>query len=280
MARSRNIKPGLFKNELLVELPFEYRLLFIGLWTIADREGRLEDRPKKIKIELFPADSFDIDAGLDALAQRGFVARYVAGGMRCLQIINFKKHQSPHHKEGPSVIPAQDRSETSPRLGAEQHGEKAPDKPEANPERAALIPDSLQSDSLQQTCPAKPDRADFVVWYTAYPRHEAKDDAERAWVKRAKAGDLPPLAEMLATIGWQKRAGCLRPEFADGRSLIPLPATYLNKGRFKDARPGSMTAASAPTCCYCPAPSAEQINGAWYCASHAKDEREFLGRAA
>ena len=44
MARARNIKPGFFKNELLVGLPYEYRLLFIGLWTIADRDGRFEDR--------------------------------------------------------------------------------------------------------------------------------------------------------------------------------------------------------------------------------------------
>ena len=49
MARARNIKPGFFKNEFLAEMPCEVRLLFIGLWTLADREGRLEDRPKRIK---------------------------------------------------------------------------------------------------------------------------------------------------------------------------------------------------------------------------------------
>ncbi len=59
MARARNIKPGFFRNAELVELPFEARLLFIGLWTIADREGRLEDRPKQIKMEVFPADNVD-----------------------------------------------------------------------------------------------------------------------------------------------------------------------------------------------------------------------------
>jgi hypothetical protein len=49
MPRTRQIKPGFFKNDELAELPIEARLLFAGLWTIADREGRLEDRPKKIK---------------------------------------------------------------------------------------------------------------------------------------------------------------------------------------------------------------------------------------
>ena len=64
MARARNIKPGLFKNELLVEQSLFVRLLFVGLWTLADREGRLEDRPKRIKLELFPYDSEDTDAAL------------------------------------------------------------------------------------------------------------------------------------------------------------------------------------------------------------------------
>ena len=68
MARARNIKPGFFRNADLAELPIEARLLFIGLWTIADREGRMEDRPKQIKMELFPADSLDCDDLLDQLA--------------------------------------------------------------------------------------------------------------------------------------------------------------------------------------------------------------------
>ena len=46
MARARNIKPGFFRNADLVEMPIEARLLFIGLWTLADRSGRLEDRPR------------------------------------------------------------------------------------------------------------------------------------------------------------------------------------------------------------------------------------------
>ena len=39
MSRSRNIKPGFFKNEHLAECQPLARLLFIGLWTLADREG-------------------------------------------------------------------------------------------------------------------------------------------------------------------------------------------------------------------------------------------------
>lgn len=105
MPRSRNIKPGFFKNEDLIDLPFETRLLFIGLWTMADREGRLEDRPKKIKIELFPCDNLDIDDMLNQLGQSGFILRYSIDGNKYISIINFQKHQNPHYKEVPSEIP-------------------------------------------------------------------------------------------------------------------------------------------------------------------------------
>lgn len=47
-------------NEDIIELPYEARLLFIGLWTLADREGRLENRPKKIKMSLFPANDINV----------------------------------------------------------------------------------------------------------------------------------------------------------------------------------------------------------------------------
>lgn len=106
MPRARNIKPGFFKNELLVELPFEQRLLFIGLWTIADREGRFEYRPKRLKAELFPYELVNIDDAVSALVEAGFIYMYEANGKTYCQIINWAKHQNPHHKEIASVIPA------------------------------------------------------------------------------------------------------------------------------------------------------------------------------
>lgn len=108
MPRARNIKPAFFKNEFLAELPAEARLLFIGLWTLADREGRLEDRPKRIKIEIFPCDNFDIDDLLSQLNKASFIIRYKADDINYIQIINFTKHQMPHHKEVASIIPAPD----------------------------------------------------------------------------------------------------------------------------------------------------------------------------
>lgn len=108
MARARNIKPSFFMNEALVELAFETRLLFIGLWTLADRLGRLEDRPKRIKMELFPADSIDIDKCLSDLERGGLIERYEADHKKIILVTNFARHQRPHHTEKASELPDRD----------------------------------------------------------------------------------------------------------------------------------------------------------------------------
>lgn len=127
MARARSIKPGFFSNEDLIELPFEFRLLFAGLWTIADRAGRLEDRPKKIKLHVFPGDPVDIEAGLTALANYHFIQRYEVSGVRYIQIVAWSKHQSPHIKEAASTIPAPDEHQTSTSVAALTPSSLTPD---------------------------------------------------------------------------------------------------------------------------------------------------------
>lgn len=106
MARARLIKPGFFANEALAEFGPWVRLLFAGLWTLADREGRIEDRPRRIKGALFPYDDVDVEEGLASLAAGGFIVRYSADGERYIEVSAFRKHQSPHVREPASMIPA------------------------------------------------------------------------------------------------------------------------------------------------------------------------------
>lgn len=105
MARSRNIKPGFFKNEVLGEMDPNVRLLFIGIWTIADREGRLEYRPLRVKAEICPYDSYDIEEAIALLVDGGFLIPYEADGRQLMQVVNWLKHQQPHHKETASTFP-------------------------------------------------------------------------------------------------------------------------------------------------------------------------------
>lgn len=113
MARARNVKPGFFTNDVLVARSPLARLLFIGLWTIADKEGRLEDRPNKIKFEILPGDDCDVNKLLNELVDGGFIVRYTSGQVKYIQVLNFTKHQNPHQKEAASTIPAPDLSDAS-----------------------------------------------------------------------------------------------------------------------------------------------------------------------
>jgi hypothetical protein len=139
MARARNIKPGFFTNDQLGELPPLARLLFAGLWTLCDREGRVEDRPKKIKAELLPYDECDGDALLQMLADTGFIARYQVGAVKVIQVLEFAKHQNPHMKEAASTLPALCLSGAVP-VQEQDNAQPEPEQARLNP--SLLIPDS------------------------------------------------------------------------------------------------------------------------------------------
>ena len=163
MARARNIKPGFFKNEVLGVADPLYSLLFEGLWVLADRAGRLEDRPLRIKGEVFPyRDGLNVDAMLNWLESNGFIRRYTAQGKKCILVLEFVKHQNPHKNEAESELPAPSDECTKPdEIGTttEIIGSTRADSLSSD----SLIPDSLKeanaslSASPQQTEPDEPE---------------------------------------------------------------------------------------------------------------------------
>jgi len=109
MARIRSIKPGIMTNEDLCELgPYAY-ILFTGLWMLADREGRLEYRPRRIKAEAMPlweeVSAEAVENLLEKLCANGFLLRYEVGGTPYLQIVKWKEHQRPDPREQASRLP-------------------------------------------------------------------------------------------------------------------------------------------------------------------------------
>jgi hypothetical protein len=155
--RSRNIKPGFWANEDIGDLPHWSRLLFIGLWCMAEKNGVLEDRPKRIKGELFRYDDLSaeqIHIALNDLQEMDFIQRYSVNGKNLIHIRNFSKHQSPHHTERPSTLPLPMHEEAPLTVNSPldngygtvgpplQHGGNPPD---------SLIPDSLIPDSINNT---------------------------------------------------------------------------------------------------------------------------------
>jgi hypothetical protein len=190
VARSRNIKPGFFCNEMLAELQAFDRLLFIGLWCLADREGRLEDRPKRIKMELFPCDSYDVNEGLEALKGSGFIRRYSFEDFQVVEILNFSKHQNPHGSEKDSILPDDSgfltvneriRNVVVSGKARKVHvnetlvNVKPPLENALIPDSGFLIPDSLipedKSSCDQQAESPKADRIDYQSVAAAFGEH-------------------------------------------------------------------------------------------------------------
>lgn len=150
MARARSIKPGFFKNEVLGVADPLLSLLFEGLWSLADREGRLEDRPLRIKAEIFPYRNLDVDPMLDWLQENSFIVRYLVGGIRYIAVTNFVKHQNPHKNETESIFPGPDQSDAKPeKIGSttEKIGSTRADCLYSD----SLTPDSLTPDSCSLT---------------------------------------------------------------------------------------------------------------------------------
>ena len=93
MARIRTIKPEFWVDDVMVELPFEARLLFIGLWNFVDDEGYIEDKPKRIKMQIFPADDVLIEDSLNALCDSGRLHAFDSDQGPLLQVANWDRHQ-------------------------------------------------------------------------------------------------------------------------------------------------------------------------------------------
>ncbi|NLW90988.1 MAG: hypothetical protein GXY34_05245 [Syntrophomonadaceae bacterium] len=182
MARSRNIKPGFFINDRLAEIEPLGRILFAGLWCIADREGRLEDRPKKIKVAALPYDDCDVDSLLQDLNEAGFIVRYSCDGENYIQIANFLKHQNPHKNEAQSDIPpysvaTPEKHSTSTVQVQEMHSTNPADS-------LNLIPDSLLPDSLNPL--SSPEQEIFEHWLSCdVISHKELTESMKSAIKKA-----------------------------------------------------------------------------------------------
>lgn len=184
MARSRNIKPGFFKNEILASLDAHTRLFFAGLWTIADREGRFEVRLEKLKAEIFPHEQVMLESCMTNLWDKQFIILYEVFGKRFGQVNNWHKHQTPHHKEIASQIPCceqekifNNQEELHAWLMHESSVNHSRFKKSASspliPDSLNLIPDSLIPDSgfpskdlsAQNARPSKKGTALSAEWF-------------------------------------------------------------------------------------------------------------------
>lgn len=218
MARIRTIKPAFFSNEDLAELAYGDRLLFIGLWTQADKAGRLEDRPKRLKAALFPYDDFNVDEGLGRLANAKFITRYEGNAVRLIQIRTWAKHQRPPKSEPESDLSAPPIASDDPDLienvSSRLEGNGKERGKEGNGSHALTL--GLVEDR-------------FELFWKAYPRKVGKDAARTVWLRLKPSDEMT--TTMIAAVNEQAKSAQW---VKDGGQFIPHPRTWLHQGRWQD----------------------------------------------
>lgn len=242
MARARTLKPSFFKNEKVVARSFPARLLYEGLWTLADRRGILKDKPQWIKMEVFPADSLDVNALLGELAERRededcpLIRRYERHGFKCIIICGFAQHNHPHPNEQANDLPMPGSSacaevvvnaSDATDIGINrEHSGKAASNPSLSPLPITLSPIPTPCVSTQTATAPEKELPWFDRWWREWPpggRKKGKADSRRKWL-RAK---LEPLGEEIVSA--LRRCKVSRDWTKNDGEFIPLPMTWLNQ---------------------------------------------------
>jgi len=167
----------------------------------------LEDRPKRIKVEVLPYDDIDINKALDELKFAELLNRYEVAGQQFIEIPSFSRHQRITGKEADaeSRFPS-----ASPKKVGKHRGNNG-----ASP---GITGDGRETEGKGD------DR--FLKFWSAYPKKKAKDQAEKAFTKVSE-----PVEKLLDAIGLAKNSADWRKE---GGKFIPYPATWLNGRRWED----------------------------------------------
>lgn len=209
MARIRSLKPEYFADEdLAVATSRDARLLYPGLWGLADEWGRLRGNPAFVKGHVFPYDD-DLDAAavdrlIDELAAAGKVVRYRVGHATYLFLPNLKTHQRLEPEKTASRLPPPDQGTPDPFPPATtvpaDDSENFPGKPAEDPEESALACARLfskeqvagsrvhggNSPSTTVLALVPPMQPTFEDFWAVYPLKKSKADAIKAWPKAIK----------------------------------------------------------------------------------------------
>jgi hypothetical protein len=116
--RIRQVKQGFWTDKVMARLPKCTRLIYIGLWMLADDAGWIESFDvEQAAAELFPFDSAhrrerDLAADVERLIVAGRVVRHDCG---CLVVPHLSEHQRIAGRQNFGAREAHMRSHSAPR---------------------------------------------------------------------------------------------------------------------------------------------------------------------
>lgn len=176
----------------------------------------------------------EVKAALDELDEAGVFSRTDDDVIFSRRLVRDKAASDVGRANGlnggnPALKPTENGADKPPPT---EGGLTPPVKPPSRGEvklQEAESEDKKERGSLRSPARARAARSDpeFAEFYAAYPKHEAPDDALKAW--RSVRSDGASAAEIMA--------GLARHVFSPEHRYIPQPARWLRAGRWKDAAP-------------------------------------------
>lgn len=105
MSRIRSIKPTFFRSRSVKKLTDKAKLVWVGLWNVADDDGRLLDELGILIGDLWALSVTEakLDKALDELHNQGRIVRYEVAGQSYIQVTGWD-HQRIN-RPTPSTIP-------------------------------------------------------------------------------------------------------------------------------------------------------------------------------
>jgi hypothetical protein len=106
--RIRTIKPEIWQDEKVCSLSRDARLLFVGLITMADDEGRLRAMPAALAGAIFPADEDapkKVGSWLQEVSDVGLISLYAHGAFTYASLNGWGRHQRINRASSSTLPP-------------------------------------------------------------------------------------------------------------------------------------------------------------------------------
>ena len=219
MPKARSIRVGVIDSDRVNSIDEPSQNLFFRLMMIADDYGHYDGRTAMIRSGCYPTVDIrldEINRRLKACAEVNLIEFYIADDKPYVEILRFGQRLQQMRPKYPM------RPESTVDHGeSQQNSGGSREKPSTSSSTSSSTSDS-DSDQIKA----------FDVFWQAYPKKRGKLAASRAFDKLKEPKTT--LALILAALEWQRTQ---HDWVKDNGDYIPMPATYLNQGRWMDERP-------------------------------------------
>lgn len=200
MARIRTLKPTIWESEQVAELPAEVQILFIGLITQADDEGRQKGSPQLVRSKIFPYADYSLQRireWLRKLVEADLIHWYTVDGREFIELPTWEKHQRVSHPTK-SALPSHSEADSA---DAPEDSGIIPERPR----REGKGKEGNKETAPSTDKPPTPGRQVFDAWVEATGKNAkaVKFSKERQALLNRRLKDWP-LEDLLDAVkGWR-----------------------------------------------------------------------------